>query len=180
MPPRSDSPRPTIATANDPLTSTTWRFEDVSGASRPSLLIRPNRVTNMARWFPSWRELQGLRPAVADHPAPLLALRSDDQRGRQIHRVVAVPAETPGRVRGCGFRVHARPGRRRPPASRTQWGSIRLSNDRHGTSAFSIVFGVVKTGVAVANRLAAAAPATGNRVAGRERVEGNPATLIFQ
>ena len=51
-------------------------------------------------------------------------------------------------------------------------GSIRLSDDRHRPSALSIVLDVVETGVAVANRLAAAAPATGSRGAGRERVDG--------
>ena len=81
---------------------------------------------------------------------------------------------TPGRVRGCGFRVHARPGRRRPPASRTQWREHKLPDDRHRTSTFSIVLGVVEAGVAAANRLTAAAAAGGSRVAGRERVDGKP------
>jgi hypothetical protein len=118
MPPRSDSPRPEIATASDPLTSTTWRFEDAPGAARPSSLVRPNRVTNMARRLPSWRELQGLRPAVADRPAASLSATSRrpalsaDPPGR------CCTSRTPGRVRGCGSRARARPRRQRPPASR--------------------------------------------------------------
>ena len=47
----------------------------------------------MAKRPPSRRELQGLRPTVADRPAASLMRCPADQGGRQIHRVVAVPAE---------------------------------------------------------------------------------------
>ncbi len=53
-------------------------------------------------------------------------------------------------------------------------GSTQLPDDRHRTSTFSIVLGVVEAGVAVANRLTAAAAAGGSRVAGREGVDGKP------
>ena len=50
MPPRTDRPRPAITIARDPLTSTTWRFEHASGASRrPSSLVRWHRVTKWRR-----------------------------------------------------------------------------------------------------------------------------------
>jgi hypothetical protein len=59
----------------------------------------------LARRLPSWRELQGLRPAVADRSRLLLALtpRAYDQCGRQIRRVFPVPDEHRGEFgRRCG------------------------------------------------------------------------------
>jgi hypothetical protein len=89
---------------------------------------------------------------------PLLAPRPDDQRGLQIHRVVAVPAEdrvefedtdSPTLDRGDGAF----------PLPSLEGGSILLSDDRHRAPALTIVLVVVKAGVAVAKRRTAVAAA---------------------
>ena len=61
------------------------------------------------------------------------------------------------------------------PLSALEGGSIWLSHDRYRTPAIPIILQVVEAGVAVANRLRAAA-ATGGRAyrAGRERIGGEP------
>jgi hypothetical protein len=104
----------------------------------------------------------------------LLPPRPDDERGRQLLRVGAVPTEHRVELDDADAPLALDLGDRAFPLPAFEGGGIRLSDDRHRPSAFSIEFEVVEAGVAVTNRLAAAAAATGCRVAGRERVDGKP------
>ena len=101
-----------------------------------------------------------------------LAPRPDDRRGRQIHRVVAVAAEHRVEFEDADSAFTLDLGDDALPLSALNGG--RLPNDRNGTSAFSIVLEVVEAGVVVTNRLAAAAAATGSRVAGRDARSRKP------
>jgi hypothetical protein len=87
MPPRSDSPRPAIASARDALTSTTRRSEDSLGASHPSWLVRPNRMTNMARRLPSDGSCKAYAPArLAVGPAGQRIRRLEPRGGARAAR----------------------------------------------------------------------------------------------
>ena len=79
------SPRPSKSSARgDALTSTRRRFEDASGASRPSSLVTLNRVTNMAR-----RPGDG---SCKTYARARLAIRPESRRDQEIR--------TRGRARG--------------------------------------------------------------------------------
>ena len=157
------------------LTSRTWRFEDALSAVAAFMARETEQGNENGEAAPLLAGAATLAPRRRRSSSRLLLPpRPDDERCRQLPGSAQYQPNTGSSSTMRMPRSRSTSATEPSRFSRSKGGSIGLSDDRHRTPTFSIVLEVVEAGVAVTNRLAAAAAATGSRVAGPERVDWKP------